>query len=305
MRWNNSNKEIAYSLGLILIPVVLLFTAIFLTKPKKEMTPIDADLVTTEKQNVFDLISIQGRAAIVKDLNSGEILYAKNPNLPLPLASITKVLTALTTELAAVNDIFYISLNDLSTEGDSFLYPGERFYKKDLIDLTLITSSNDGASALAANTFSVDKKKFISEMNRIASQIGMNDSFFYNETGLDNNNTTAGAHGTASDIAVLFEYVLNNFPDLLESTKEDFIRIRSITGFVHNATNTNDMVGELPNLIASKTGFTNIAGGNLAVVVDPGLNRPISIVVLGSTEQGRFNDVKLLAKKVVEYLNNY
>jgi len=305
MKITSMDKEIVYSVGMIVVPLVLLFIAVIVTKPMAE--PVAEEMVVEEvkeKSSVFETINIEARGVVVKDLNNGEIIYSKNPNLPLPLASVTKVLTALTAEMSSDKKVLGISISDLSTEGDSLLFPGELFYKKDLVDFTLIASSNDGASALAANTFSAmgsDKADFITKMNQVARQIGMTDSYFFNETGLDNSDITAGAHGSAEDIAALFEYVLVNYPQLLEATKDGYLSVRSINGYIHNATNTNDIAGELPNLVASKTGFTDIAGGNLAVVIDPGLNRPIAIVVLGSSEEGRFNDVRLLSQKITEY----
>jgi D-alanyl-D-alanine carboxypeptidase len=90
---------------------------------------------------------------------------------------------------------------------------------------------------------------------------------------------------------------------MLYTTSLDQISIKSSNGFYHKIENTNTIVGELPNILASKTGFTDLAGGNLAVIIDPSLNRPILIVVLGSTKEGRFQDVSNLAQKTIEYLS--
>jgi D-alanyl-D-alanine carboxypeptidase len=65
-------------------------------------------------------------------------------------------------------------------------------------------------------------------------------------------------------------------------------------GIPHTFANTNQDVEHIPNLLLSKTGFTDLAGGNLVVVYDAGINHPVAIVVLGSTEEGRFTDVKTL-----------
>ena len=299
------NKEIFYSISLIVIPVAILIVSVILTKPSDEIREIAIKEITiieeVHESDVFENINIKARSAIVVDINTGEVLYAKNEKLPLPLASITKVLTALTTEINSSKKIFSISIFDLVTQGESLFYPGERFYKKDLIDLTLVSSSNDGASALAANTFSaLNTNDFVLEMNAIARNIGMRDSYFYNVTGLDSAETVAGAHGSAEDVATLFEYVLENYPEILESTKRENISVTSIDGLIHDIHNTNQIAGMLPNLIASKTGFTEIAGGNLVVAIDPALNRPIVIVVMGSTEQGRFEDVILLSDMVIK-----
>jgi D-alanyl-D-alanine carboxypeptidase len=97
-------------------------------------------------------------------------------------------------------------------------------------------------------------------------------------------------------------YIISNYPDLLESTKNLEKNISS-KNFVHKAVNTNEIVNKIPNIIASKTGFTDKAGGNLLVVFDAGVNRPISIIVLGSTINGRFEDVLKLASSTIYALD--
>ena len=67
-----------------------------------------------------------------------------------------------------------------------------------------------------------------------------------------------------------------------------------VHGFTHNVENTNTSAAAIPGLIGSKTGFTDLAGGNLAVVFDVGLSRPVIAVVLGSTKETRFTDIEQL-----------
>jgi D-alanyl-D-alanine carboxypeptidase (penicillin-binding protein 5/6) len=306
------NKEIRYVFGLILVPVFVLFGFAFYNKnvDQQNQTASPHTEVSEDKEMVvFENVALLARAAIVKDLNTGEVWYSKNEKMPLPLASLTKIMTAVVAENKLQQNVVAVSWEDLQTEGESFFFLGEQFRKNDLIDLTMVSSSNDGASALAASTFAaagLNKKDiFVSEMNDTARRIGMKDTFFLNETGLDittASSTKAGAHGSATDIATLLEYSLTNYPEIFDKTTQSFVSIKSINGFVHPATNTNEIAGELPNLIASKTGLTNIAGGNLAVVIDPALNNPIAIVVLGSTEEGRFSDVQKLADEAVRFL---
>jgi len=69
------------------------------------------------------------------------------------------------------------------------------------------------------------------------------------------------------------------------------------------ANNTNIFVDKIPNLIASKTGFTDLAGGNLVIAFNADINRPIIISVLGSTEEGRFTDVLQLIEATIKQLS--
>ena len=80
------------------------------------------------------------------------------------------------------------------------------------------------------------------------------------------------------------------------------LTVRSKEGFEHHLRNTNQIVNSLPNIVGSKTGFTEVAGGNLAVVIDPALNTPVVIVVLGSSKDGRFKDVERLTNATLDYL---
>lgn len=305
---NNNKKEIIYSVLLMVIPLTILFTTYILSQEKeKEVAEITEEVV--REINVFENIEIEGKSAIVKDLNTGEILFSKNADLSLPIASITKILTILTADKLLDKNTIRISLNDLLTEGDSNLLVGENFKTQDLIDLTLSISSNDGATALASNAISslnLGNKKinFIDEMNDLAQEIGMDRSRFYNETGLDQNKKSAGAYASANDIAKLFEYAISTNKKLFEGTAKSNLTVRSNEGYIHSAKNTNEIVDKLPNIMAGKTGFTDIAGGNLAVVIDPSLNRPIAIVVLGSTIDGRFEDVEKLSEKTIEYFKH-
>ncbi|HMP67157.1 MAG TPA: hypothetical protein PKA60_00200 [Candidatus Paceibacterota bacterium] len=303
----NRKKEILYSVTLILVPLVLFFSAIFLLNPNQTETVVNdlQEQFVTPKNYFFDNINILARSAIVKDLNTGEIIYEKNSDIQLPLASITKVLTALTFEITSNAEYVQISSEDLLEYGDNFLSLGERFRRNDLINFMLLTSSNDSAAALASNSFGSYRSTsndFVEKMNQVAKTANMNNSYFSNPTGLDKDANTAGAHGTARDVANLFEYTIKNYPHIMDQTKNESLKIISLNGYVHNIRNTNQSVGVLPNILASKTGFTDLAGGNLAVVIDPALNRPIVIVVLGSTNDGRFDDVKILSEKTIEYL---
>jgi len=258
-------------------------------------------------QNYFVDISLGAHAAFVFDVKNDKILYSKNANTQLPLASLVKVMTAvLAVESLSKNETILISQKAVKTEGNSSLRVGERWRIRDLIDLTLITSSNDGASALAAAVLSSDKSinkrageitknnSFVEVVRQKAREIGMDQTYFINESGLDVSDILSGAYGSAHDIAKLFSYVIKNHPTLLEATTRESETVTSLDGFIHFAQNTNKKIDEFPSVIASKTGFTTIAGGNLAIAFEAGPMRPIIIVVLGSTRDGRFIDVEKL-----------
>ena len=104
-------------------------------------------------------------------------------------------------------------------------------------------------------------------------------------------------------MSTLLEYILAHNPELFEATRVTALTIQSIDNYNHLAQNTNDIISDIPGLLASKTGFTDTAGGNLVIIFDPELGRPIIITILGSTEQGRFEDVRALVNATMEHIN--
>lgn len=256
----------------------------------------------------FLALEIAARAAYVFDVQKGIVLYEKNGELQFPLASIAKVMSALVAREIAPDAIVTITGENLAAEGDSGLLKEERWRISDLIDFTLMTSSNDGARALASigaiGTGGGAKPEhlFVDYMNEKARALGMAQTFFLNETGLDEEVGISGAYGSAKDVATLFEYIIHVEPNLFSATTMESARISSFDAS-HAATNTNVIAARIPGLIASKTGFTDLAGGNLAIAFEAGPLHPVIVIVLGSTEEGRFADVETLVHAAVTAIN--
>lgn len=249
---------------------------------------------------------IQAKAAYVFDVRTGRVLYEKNKDEALPLASITKVMTALVAVKSVDDHKMIIKFTD-AARGKT---DEENWHLDDLLDYMLVTSSNNAAVTVATTlgdrtSFKKDfsattteqfssRELFIKKMNNTAKDLGMQNTVFYNESGLDLDVSHSGSYSTASDVAKLFSYIMRTYPTLLDATKSPYIDIHSTTNATYHGKNTNTSVRSTPGLIASKTGLTDLAGGNLSIVFDSGLGTPIVIVVLGSTEDGRFNDVEIL-----------
>lgn len=285
---------------------------LFVTKPK------DLTLTKKNKQQQPPALPIQNveltaKAAYVWDVKENKALFAKNENEALPLASVTKMMTALTAyENLPPETIVVIKREDLRPEGDSGLLVGERWKLKDLIDYTLLVSSNDGSAALAtarvqpgsdSAAIEAERTLFLASMNEKAQLIGLTNARFLNENGLDLDLIRAGAYGSAKDMATLFSYVVTKHPNLAEATQYEYLTITSLDKFRHTGRNTDTALGRFPSLIASKTGFTDIAGGNLVIAFDAGINHPIVISVLGSTVDERFEDVAKLVQATLEHLS--
>lgn len=293
-----------------------LATLMRLQKPSTDVVRIEATIAETAQSehvpsHAFDDISLSAKAAFVWDVETQRVLFNKNADERLPLASITKLMTALVAhELLDEAAEIGISVDAIRESGDSGFSDGETFSVRNLTNLTLVTSSNDGAHALSAAagatlTETTDSNGvFIQAMNVKAEEIGLSNTEFYNVTGLDISKTKAGAYGSARDMALLLEYILTRYPDLVALTTTELTTVDNTSGEYHIVKNTNNTVDEIQGLIASKTGYTELAGGNLIIAFDAGLNHPIVVVVLGSTQEDRFADARLLADRARLYVSD-
>lgn len=248
----------------------------------------------------IESVSLIARSAYVWDVKEQRVLFQKDENKTLPLASITKLMTALVVyELVPDKTHVTVTKEAASQQSGGTLNAGEVFLAKDLADFALVSSYNSAAYTLAdavgARLGDHDPvSQFVSGMNIRANELNLPSLKFLNPTGLDISAEEAGAYGTARDVSFLLEYIVKNHPAILEPTKSDKTVLYNTVGGFHEAKNTNNIVNQIPNLIGSKTGYTDLAGGNLTVVLDIGFNHPVIITVLGSTIDGRFSDVSKL-----------
>ena len=289
---------------------LLIGSVIFGLKVRREDNSIPSEAAS----KFFPAVTFGARAVYIYDVRTKNVLFAQNENTRLPLASLTKVMSALVAQDSSpLYSTVRITGEALGAEGDSGLYKDEQWSLGNLLDFSLVTSSNDGIRAVALSLGALSRANatteeiindFVGEMNRKAGELGLRNTYFGNETGLDESDIKGGAYGTAKDMSALLEYILVHNPQLFMATTEVRTTIPSLDNREHVAKNTNDIVAEIPGLLASKTGFTDTAGGNLVFIFDPELGRPIIVSILGSTEEGRFEDARTLVGAVMEYLKN-
>ena len=294
------------ALGIIFLVVLFVLGNFFSTQKTKSTVP------TEIAPTVFDGLTLQASSTFVYDVKNKREIFSKNGDAQLPLASLTKIMMAVTAlSILPKNTVVTINQEFLKSEGDSGLYDNERWKLEDLIDITLLQSSNDGASAIAsvagASGHSVisdnfGRGPFIDAMNNKAKELGLDQTYFLNPTGLDEGVSVYAAYGSARDVSVLFSHAISTYPQIFDVTRSSDHEFSSLSAITHKVKNTNTFVNKIPSLLASKTGYTDLAGGNLVIAFDAGVNRPIVVSVLGSTEQGRFDDVEKLVWSTLEYL---
>ncbi|KND49650.1 MAG: D-alanyl-D-alanine carboxypeptidase (penicillin-binding protein 5/6) [Parcubacteria bacterium C7867-008] len=293
--------DLLQSGGVLLVGSVLLSGAAFAALSSFDVVPEEVQTAIAinaiPAPNAYENIRLIGESAIVYDLVTGETLYAQDADRALPLASITKLLT-MYAATGTLQDASPVSITPeaLAQEGESGFTEGETFAFKDLARLTLVASSNDGAAAIA-DAAAISKNMDDAELlQRAAALAGLSHTRAENATGLDISTTEAGAYGSARDVATLAGKLLAKAPAIAGSTVARSITVRSQDGTVHTLPNTNQDVVHVSGILLSKTGYTDLAGGNLVVIYDAGFGHPVAVVVLGSSKQGRFIDVENLIR---------
>lgn len=233
--------------------------------------------------------SVNARAALVMDAQTGEVLYSKNSNMSVPIASITKVMTAVVTADARLNMSEEVTLQMIDFAGaggknsSSTLRAGDTMNRAELLLFALMKSENPAAAALA-RTYPGGRSAFISAMNSKAKQLGMTSTHYAESTGLDPHNVSS-----ARDLGILVS----------AASQYGLIRQFSTTptydfnlGYrVLKSNNTNALVRNGGwNINLSKTGYINEAGR--CVVMHTTVNsRPAVVVLLGApSSQSRTND---------------
>lgn len=308
MTTQQKNKKNSFLLRSLGIGIVLLAASLLIfgaTKPErytdtkeKTVETVETEVVHKERIDYFDTLVLEARAAHVFDIKKGETLFAKNIDQKLPLASLTKIMTAIVAqEIAPPDTSIPITYSALAQEGDAGLVLGEIWGLGDLTSLMLVASVNDAALAIMETLAPND---FVARMNEKAQVLGLTHTYFINVTGLDiNDETKPGAYGSAQDVTKLFAYALEHIPDSLMATQKDMLTIVSKNNIPHIVENTNTNINATPWVLGSKTGFTDHAGGNLVVAFNAGLQRPIIVTVLGSNVEKRFSDVSTLINATI------
>lgn len=216
-----------------------------------------------------------------KNNSWNNILFQKNAEQILPIASLTKLMTAIIAlENYNPEEIIKVSKNAVETTNDNGgLINGEELKVKDLLYIMLVESSNDAAQALAENSNRLDYNTFIDLMNKKAKGLGLIKTQFVEPIGLDPQNQS-----TVFEMAKITEYALK-IPLLADILKTPAITIYSIDEkFIHNLVSTNKLFGKIPILIGGKTGYTDEARGCMVTISNINNNYLIT-VILGSSQR--------------------
>lgn len=235
---------------------------------------------------------ITAKSALFIDTKSGKILYAKNEAEKLPIASLTKVMTALIAlENKNLNDEFLVSEPAANMEPDKMLLiAGEKLTLKELLYGIFLISANDAAEVIAEGSLPAGRQEFINLMNAKAKQLGMRDSLFVNPTGLDED--FSNSYSSAYDMALLTRYLIRRFPQVVEISKMPHIYLPLTQNHQdYDMYSGINLLTTYPGVVGFKTGYTPVAGLTIITLARKGDHEVIG-VLLGS--QNRREEVREL-----------
>lgn len=234
-------------------------------------------------------LSLSANIAFVRFLSDNSKIYELNTVNHWPIASITKLITAIIAKenIGAMN-LITITDQMLLAEGEAGnLKAGEIYKADDLVKTMLLLSSNDAAEALAQ---SILKNNFVELMNQKAKELNLNETVFFDPTGLSSKNQS-----TTGDIFKIISYIYQKYPDILKITTQKSQTITEINSKSKKIIkNINEFAGQ-NDFIGGKTGFIDESQGNL-VSMFMIKKDPVAIIVFGS--QDRFGDTKKLLECV-------
>ena len=216
---------------------------------------------------------VPAQAAYLIEANSGRVLYAKNETARLPMASTTKIMTALlAVESGRLTETVTVPQEAVGTEGSSmYLRAGEQIPLSDLVYGLMLTSGNDAAVAIAC-FLDGNTSAFAERMNARAKALGLSDTHFVTPNGLHD----PDHYTTAKDLALLGAAALEN-PFFAEIARTQYRRTEGTNP--HTLKNKNRLLWEYEGGIGVKTGYTKAAGKCLVFAAERGEMKLVGAVL--------------------------
>lgn len=194
--------------------------------------------------------AISAHSAVVIDARTGDALFTHNADEVLPMASTTKIMTAITAlEAGNLDQTYKVKKEYTLVEGSSmYLKEGEELTLRDTLYGLMLMSGNDAALAVAGECGG--QEAFIEQMNEKALDLGLGNTHFDNPNGLDSENH----HTTARELAKLTAYAMKN------ETFREIVSTKTYTNAGRTMTNHNKLLKMYPYCVGVKTGFTKKSG---------------------------------------------
>lgn len=271
--------------------------------------------IKTNRENIEKLNRIQLATTTLPEITSKayltlaitsngtkKVLLEKNPDLVLPIASITKLMVAVIALENSDKEAQILATTDyIGKDFSAFILEDLKYYKlKELLANALIPSDNDSARLLSSV---LGEEDFIAKMNLKAKEIGMSQTSYVNVTGLDQITPDASQAvnvSTVNDLSKLIIYIQKRHPEIFKLTTNSQYDICDINNYCKNVVSTNKLLTD-PNfkykIIGGKTGTTDLAGKNLALDIEAFEGVSLINIVLGSEDN--FQDTTSLINQLI------
>lgn len=274
---------------IIFLMMILMLTFVFGLQSSLNLT----SNAYAEKNSIQPKIT--AKSALLIEYNSGNVLFEKNSDERLPIASMTKLATlsvlfdAIDKGIIKENDNVVVSKTASAVGGSSaFIDAGSSYKLTDLVKTVIVASANDSSVALAEH-LAGSESVFVSKMNKLAHDLGLENTNFENCTGLPAENH----YSSAKDIAMIYKTMCNNklYKKYSKIWTDDFIHPSGRkTGLV----NTNRLIKTFDGIEGGKTGFTNSARFCLTASANRGSMRLIGVVIGANDSKTRFAEMSEL-----------
>jgi D-alanyl-D-alanine carboxypeptidase (penicillin-binding protein 5/6) len=264
----------------------------FLTLSKnKEVSSMDLFLPVIDffTNNTITPPRLSAKAAIVYDTNTGKTLFSKNPHQKMPMASLTKVMTAVIgIENRIPTDRYVVSKDELVGENSMGLLSGETHSLNNLLYGLVLLSGNDAAEVIAAH-FPGGRNAFIQTMNGKAKALGLKDTNFTNPSGLEGE---GDQYSTAYDLLVITRYALTSYPlfaKIAATVTKDIPATNTHQQYyLENETN---LLTSYPGVKGVKTGYTPEAGYCLITYLEYKEHKIIAVLLGSENRRQEMKDI--------------
>jgi len=221
----------------------------------------------------------QAKALLSANLDTGEIYYEKNLDTPLPIASLTKIMTAIIAlDLLSPENEIVIDMDAASAIPTKIgVVVGERMTVEELLTASLLTSANDATEAIRNGVENVyGDGVFVDAMNRKAQFLDLSDTSFSNPQGFDSNSH----YSSVADLAVLTHYAMTNYPLIYQIVRNDYSYLPANASHKQfDLINWNGLIGIYPGAMGMKIGNTGRAQKTIIAISERQNTRILSIVL--------------------------
>lgn len=239
-------------------------------------------------QSDKNIPNLSAKSALVYDLTDSKLIYEKNSKERLPMASLTKIMTAMVAiDHKRADDRYTVYPENLVGENTIGLSAGETMSLQELLYGVFMYSANEAAEVLAANT--LGRGEFVKAMNNKAKALGLKDTNFTNPTGLEGD---GDQYTTAYDLLVIARLAVSSYPQIVKASSTAKLYIpQTQDHYAYDMYNQTNLITSYPGVKGLKDGYTPEAGLCLVTYLDYGGHKLIGIILGSENRRQEMKDL--------------